>query len=290
MANVISVKNLSCNYTDGASYNVSALKSVSFDIKKGEIIGIVGHTGSGKSTLVQHLNGLIKSEEGRIFLDGVDIWEKPKEIYKVRHKVGLVFQYPEYQLFEENVYKDIAYGPSNMGLDESEINSRVRMAASMVGITADMLKESPFDFSGGQKRRIAIAGVLAMQPEVLILDEPSAGLDPKGRKMIFDLIKNYRDKIGATVIVVSHNMDDISVIADRIMVMSRGEVVKFDTPQNIFYDSEELSKYSLELPSGARLAEMFRNRGIQIPKGVLSVDELCEALKTFCESRGDAKC
>lgn len=276
MADIISVKNLSCTYTDGASYKTDALKNLSFNIRKGEIIGIIGHTGSGKSTLVQHLNGLIKSEKGHIFLNGKDIWENPKEITQIRFKVGLVFQYPEYQLFEETAYKDIAYGPSNMGLSASEIDSRVKMAAGMVGITPDMLAQSPFEFSGGEKRRVAIAGVIAMQPEVLILDEPSAGLDPKGRKTIFELIKGYRDKTGSTVIVVSHNMDDIAACADRIMVMSKGELVTFDTPASVFYDSTDLSALSLELPSAARLAEKLRVKGIDMPRGIITMKQLTD--------------
>lgn len=287
MANIISVKNLTHSYTDGASYKTDAIKNVSFDINKGEIVGIIGHTGSGKSTLIQHLNGLIKADKGHIFINGNDIWENPKEITKIRYKVGLVFQYPEYQLFEETAYKDIAYGPSNMGLSQSEIDSRVRMAAQMVGITGDMLSQSPFDFSGGEKRRVAIAGVIAMQPDVLIMDEPSAGLDPLGRKMIFDLIKSYRDKTGSTVIVVSHNMDDIAAYADRIMVMNKGELVMFDTPQNVFYDSKVLNSLSLELPSAARIAEKLRNKGINLPYGIISMKQLISCISDI--SNGGAK-
>lgn len=287
MAEIISVKNLSHSYTDGASYKTDAIKNISFSINKGEIIGIVGHTGSGKSTLIQHLNGLIKTDKGHIFIDGEDIWENPKEITKVRHKVGLVFQYPEYQLFEETAYKDIAYGPANMGLSSSEIDSRVRLAAQMVGVTTDMLNESPFDFSGGEKRRVAIAGVIAMQPEVLIMDEPSAGLDPKGRKLIFDLIKNYRDKTGSTVIVVSHNMDDIAACADRIIVMNRGELVMFDTPENVFYDSTMLASLSLDFPSAARIAEKLRAKGVNLPKGILTMEQLVNCISAI--NKGGAK-
>ena len=287
MAEIISVKNLSHSYTDGASYKTDAIKNISFSINKGEIIGIVGHTGSGKSTLIQHLNGLIKTEKGHIFIDGEDIWENPKEITKVRHKVGLVFQYPEYQLFEETAYKDIAYGPANMGLSSSEIDSRVRLAAQMVGVTTDMLNESPFDFSGGEKRRVAIAGVIAMQPKVLIMDEPSAGLDPKGRKLIFDLIKNYRDKTGSTVIVVSHNMDDIAACADRIIVMNRGELVMFDTPENVFYDSTMLASLSLDFPSAARIAEKLRGKGVNLPKGILTMQQLVNCISAI--NKGGAK-
>lgn len=278
MADIISVKNLTHTYTDGASFKNDAIKNVSFNIRRGEIIGIIGHTGSGKSTLIQHLNGLIKADKGHIFIDGQDIWENAKEITKIRHKVGLVFQYPEYQLFEETAYKDIAYGPTNMGLSSVEIDSRVRMAAGMVGITGDMLTESPFDFSGGEKRRIAIAGVIAMQPQVLIMDEPSAGLDPNGRKTIFNLIKNYRDKTGSTVIVVSHNMDDIAACADRIMVMNKGELVMFDTPENVFYDKDVLASLSLELPSAARIADKLRKNGINLPKGILTMNDLANCI------------
>ena len=287
MSEIISVKNLSHSYTDGASYKTDAIKNISFSINKGEIIGIVGHTGSGKSTLIQHLNGLIKTDKGHIFIDGEDIWENPKEITKVRHKVGLVFQYPEYQLFEETAYKDIAYGPTNMGLSSSEIDSRVRLAAQMVGVTTDMLNESPFDFSGGEKRRVAIAGVIAMQPQVLIMDELSAGLDPKGRKLIFDLIKNYRDKTGSTVIVVSHNMDDIAACADRIIVMNRGELVMFDTPENVFYDSTMLASLSLDFPSAARIAEKLRGKGVNLPKGILTMEQLVNCISAI--NKGGAK-
>ena len=275
---IISVKNLSCVYGEGTPYRNVALDDISFDINKGEIIGIVGHTGSGKSTLVQHLNGLIRAEKGHIFLDGNDIWEEPKKINKVRYKVGLVFQYPEYQLFEETAYKDIAYGPKNMGLGNSEIDTRVRIAANLVGLAADSLDKSPFDFSGGQKRRVAIAGVIAMQPEVLILDEPSAGLDPRGRDNIYRFIRNYRDRTGATVIVVSHNMDDISSCADRLMVLSSGKIVSFDTPSNVFSNREAIESYSLELPSAARIADDLRKKGMPIPDGILTTQELLDVL------------
>ena len=285
MSSFVSVRNLSHTYSDGAT-NTVALHDISFDINKGEIIGIVGHTGSGKSTLVQHLNGLIKCEKGHIFINGEDIWENPKNISKFRYKVGLVFQYPEYQLFEETAYKDIAYGPKNMGLDENEINSRVRQAAEFVGLKDYMLDQSPFDFSGGQKRRIAIAGVLAMKPEVLILDEPSAGLDPKGRDRIFNLINAYREKTGATVIVVSHNMNDIVEVADRIMVMHKGELKEFDTPERIFESADKLKRYSLDLPAAAKIADGLRKNGINIPKGVLSVNDLSDALLKIISKEG----
>ncbi len=281
----VSVRNLSHSYSDGATDTV-ALNDISFDINKGEIIGIVGHTGSGKSTLVEHLNGLIKCEKGHIFIDGEDIWENPKNISKFRYKVGLVFQYPEYQLFEETAYKDIAYGPKNMGLSSEEINSRVHLAADFVGLKPDMLELSPFDFSGGEKRRVAIAGVIAMMPDVLILDEPSAGLDPSGRNKIFKLIRSYRDKTGASVIVVSHNMNDISDVADRIMVMNKGEVKEFDTPENIFFSPEKLKNYSLDLPSAARIAEGLRKNGINIDKHVLSVEDLSDALLKIISEEG----
>ena len=274
----ISVRNLSYTYTENAMSRQAALNDVSFDIKKGEIVGIVGHTGSGKSTLVKHLNGLIRCDKGHIFVNGTDIWENPKKISEFRYKVGLVFQYPEYQLFEETAYKDIAYGPKNMGLSDSETDSRVRLAADFVGIKPDQLACSPFDFSGGQKRRIAIAGVIAMQPEVLVLDEPSAGLDPGGRKRVFELISSYRARTGATVIVVSHNMEDIAAYADRVLVLNNGRVAAFDTPENVFSDAAAISACSLDLPAAARIAEGLRKNGIEIPKGTLTVEQLKNAL------------
>lgn len=286
MSDIISVKNLTHSYTFGASNKNDAIKNISFNIKKSEIIGVIGHTGSGKSTLIQHLNGLIKADKGHIFIDGQDIWENPKEITKIRYKVGLVFQYPEYQLFEETAYKDIAYGPTNMGLSDVEIDSRVRMASGMVGLSSNMLSESPFDFSGGEKRRVAIAGVIAMLPEVLIMDEPSAGLDPNGRKIIFNLIKNYRDRTGSTVIVVSHNMDDIAACADKIMVMNKGELVMFDTPENVFFDSNKLKSLSLELPSAARIADKLRKKGIDLPKSILTMKQLANCISDIKNGGG----
>lgn len=278
MSEVLSVKHLTCLFGQGTPYETVALDDISFSVKKGEIIGIVGQTGSGKSTLIQHLNGLIRCEEGHIFYQNEDIWAKPKEIRNIRSEIGLVFQYPEYQLFEETVYRDIAFGPKNMGLSESEIDARVRLACEMVGLKAEQFDDSPFDFSGGQKRRIAIAGVLAMQPSVLILDEPSAGLDPKGRKQIFDLIENYRKRLCATVIIVSHNMEDIAAVADRLLVMHRGKVVKYDTPKAVFSSEREAKDFSLELPEAARLAEKMRQSGIAVEEGILTSEELTLSL------------
>ncbi len=278
MSKAISVCGLSYKYPQVSEERDAALDNISFDIEKGEIVGIVGQTGSGKSTLVQHLNGLIRCDRGHVFVNGADIWEEPKKISEFRYKVGLVFQYPEYQLFEETAYKDIAYGPRNMGLSESEIDARVRLAADFVGIKPEQLGNSPFDFSGGQKRRIAIAGVIAMQPEVLVFDEPSAGLDPGGRRRIYELITSYRDRTGAAIAVVSHNMDDIAAYCDRILVLHSGRVVAFDTPQRVFSDPEMLKSCSLELPAAARMAAELRAKGVSLPQGILTLEQLKDSL------------
>lgn len=275
---ILSVKDLSYTYAKDSPFATDALHHVEFSAERGEIIGIIGPTGSGKSTLVQHLNGLIRTEPGHVFLDNCDIWEKPKEITAVRHRVGLVFQYPEYQLFEETAYADIAYGPRNIGLNEEEVRTRVAEAAETVGIAPELLDQSPFDFSGGQKRRIAIAGVIAMRPDVLILDEPSAGLDPVGRRMVFDLIRRYREETGAAVMIVSHNMEDMAKVADKLLVLYQGEVKCFDTPQTVFSDRALLSSCHLEQPAGARFADDLRHAGVNLPDGILTIPQLADAL------------
>ena len=238
----LSVENLTYVYGEKSPFQKTAIEDVTFSAKSGEIIGVIGHTGSGKSTLVQHFNGLLKANSGKVLLDGADIWENPKEIRKIRFKIGMVFQYPEYQLFEETVYKDIAFGPTNMGLSAEEINKRVLDTAQMLGITAGMLEKSPFDLSGGEKRRVAIAGVMAMQPEIIVFDEPTAGLDPAGRDIVLGKIKEYRDRTGALVFIVSHSMEDMARVADKLLVMNGGRLSMFDTVKKVFSNPKKLKE------------------------------------------------
>ena len=264
----IKLQNVSFFYGKGTAYCKEALKNVNIEIKDGSITGLIGHTGSGKSTMLQLLNGLASPSEGNVYLDGVDIWEKPKEIGKVRFRVGLVMQYPEYQLFEETVEKDIAFGPKNMGLNEEEIAERVREAIDFVGLDPDVLYKNPFDLSGGQKRRVAIAGVIAMRPEVLVLDEPAAGLDPQGRDVILDGIFKYREKTGATIIIVSHSMEDMARICDDIIVLSHGEVVLQGTRDEVFSESQMLEKIGLAVPQITLLMHELNARGIVVNNGI----------------------
>ena len=248
MAPILEVKNLNHIYSAGTPFEHVALKDVSFCVDSGEFIGLIGHTGSGKSTLIQHLNGLLKPTSGQVVLDGTDVWKDKATTRASRFRVGLVFQYPEYQLFEETVYKDIAFGPKNMGLSKDEIDRRVHEAASFVGITEHQLRASPFDLSGGQKRRVAIAGVIAMEPEILILDEPTAGLDPEGREEILANIQAYREAKNATIMMVSHSMSDVARLADRLLVMDHGKLAMFDKPENVFARSRELLDMGLDIP------------------------------------------
>ena len=271
---LLEVKNLSYTYDKGTSFSHDAINNISFSVNSGEIIGIIGHTGSGKSTLVSHLNGLIKTEKGRIFVDGDDIWEDPKNIRKFRFSVGLVFQYPEYQLFEDTVYKDIAFGPVNMGLDETEIKKRVLYSAKLVGLTDELLQKSPFDLSGGEKRRAAIAGVMAMQPKVLVLDEPTAGLDPVGRKLILSRIKEYRDQTNSAVIIVSHSMEDMAEYADKIWVLKSGDKMMFDKTENVCSNSEMLVDCGLSVPQVTLIAEKLFNKGLIKSKKIFTVSGL----------------
>lgn len=264
----IKLENVSFLYGKGTSYCKEALKNVNIEIKEGSITGLIGHTGSGKSTMLQLLNGLAKPAEGKVYLDGEDIWEKPKEIGKVRFRVGLVMQYPEYQLFEETVEKDIAFGPKNMGLSESEISERIREAIDFVGLSPDVLTKNPFDLSGGQKRRVAIAGVIAMRPEVLVLDEPAAGLDPQGRDIILGGVFKYREKTGATVIIVSHSMEDMARLCDNIIVLSHGEVVLNGTRDEVFAQSQMLEKIGLAVPQITLLMHELNARGIIVDNGI----------------------
>ena len=255
---------------------------------EGEFLGIIGHTGSGKSTLIQHLNGLLRPTSGTIYLDGRDIWADPKKIRDVRFQVGLVFQYPEYQLFEETVYKDISFGPKNMGLSEQEIDRRVRDAAAFVGLDEGLLDKSPFELSGGQKRRVAIAGVIAMEPRVLILDEPSAGLDPAGRRSLLENIRSYHRQKGTTVVMVSHSMDEVAENVDRIIVLADAGVVMSSTPHEVFSRAEELVAVGLNVPQVTRVAMELRRRGVEIDPAVYTVAELRKALSAL--KGGKASC
>ncbi len=275
---VLDVKNLSHTYASGSPFEQHAIADVSLSTVEGELLAVIGHTGSGKSTLVQHLNGLLKPTDGRIMLDGVDIWEKPKAIRRVRFRVGMVFQYPEYQLFEETIYKDIAFGPKNMGLDEAEIDRRVRQAAEDVGLDEALLTQSPFDLSGGEKRRAAIAGVLAMEPEILILDEPTAGLDPRGREQILLLIEAMRARRGTTVILVSHSMEDVARLADRVLVMERGRVAMCDTVERVFARAEELETMGLTVPAVTKILLLLRQQGVAVDTDVYTVEQAVERL------------
>ena len=281
----IKLENVSFFYGKGTAYCKEALKNVNIEIKEGSITGLIGHTGSGKSTMLQLLNGLATPAQGKIYLDGVDIWEKPKEIGKVRFRVGLVMQYPEYQLFEETVEKDIAFGPKNMGLSDEEISKRIREAIDFVGLSPDVLTKNPFDLSGGQKRRVAIAGVIAMRPEVLVLDEPAAGLDPQGRDAILDGVFKYREKTGATVIIVSHSMEDMARLCDDIIVLSHGEVVLNGTRDEVFAESEMLERIGLAVPQITLLMHELNARGIKVNNGIYTEDAAIEEIAALLKGR-----
>ena len=278
MEPIIRVEGLTHTYGQDTPFCRSAVDGVSLEIYRGEFLGIIGHTGSGKSTLIQHLNGLLQPTVGKIYLDGRDIWADPKKIRDVRFRVGLVFQYPEYQLFEETAYKDIAFGPKNMGLDQEEIDRRVRAAARFAGLDEDALEKSPFGTSGGQKRRVAIAGVIAMEPEVLILDEPSAGLDPAGRRSLLKNIKEYHRERGTTVVMVSHSMDEVAENVDRIIVLADAGVVMSGTPREVFSRAGELVAVGLDVPQVTRVAMALRQRGVDIDSAVYTVADLRRAL------------
>lgn len=275
---ILELKNICYTYGVGTPFEKKAVNDVSFSVNKGELIGIIGHTGSGKSTLVQMLNGLMKPTSGQVLLDGVDIWDKPKEIRKIRFKVGMVFQYPEYQLFEETVYKDIAFGPTNKGLSAEEIDKEVRRAARFTGLKDELLDKSPFDLSGGEKRRAAIAGVIAMDPDVLVLDEPTAGLDPMGRDVLLSQIVRYHKERQNTVLLVSHSMEDIARVADRIVVMNKSKLVMFDETQKVFARGDELEKIGLRIPQITKIMSQLRERGVDVPEGILTVDSAVDYL------------
>ncbi len=270
---IIKVEKLTLVYGQGTSFEKTALNDVSFEIQSGDFVGVIGHTGSGKSTLVQLLNGLLKPTDGKVFLDGKDIWANPKKIRNVRFKVGMVFQYPEYQLFEETVYKDIAFGPKNMGMTEEETDQKVRSAAEFAGLQSDHLYKSPFDLSGGEKRRAAIAGVIAMDPDVLILDEPTAGLDPLGRDVLLSQIRNYHNMRKNTIVLVSHSMEDVARICDKILVMDHGNKKMFDTTENVFLRAEELESIGLRIPQITKIMHMLKQNGVNINANIFTVEQ-----------------
>ncbi len=282
----IQVEELTYRYGIGTPFEKTAVDHVSLEIPSGAYVGIIGHTGSGKSTLIQHLNGLLKPTGGTIKLDGRDIWANKAEMRQVRFRVGLVFQYPEYQIFEETVFRDIAFGPKNMGLEEDEVKARVEETAEIVGISAEMLEQSPFLLSGGQKRRVAIAGVMAMRPEVLILDEPTAGLDPRGREEILREIDLYREKTGATILLVSHSMEDVARHAEQILVMNGGSLFCYDTVQNVFRRARELQEIGLAVPQITRVCAALREKGVLIDEDIYTVEQAKEQLLRLIEQKG----
>ena len=285
----IEVKNLTHIYMKGTPFEARALDSVSLNIRDGEFIGVIGHTGSGKSTLIAHLNALDRPEPGTVFVNGMDLGAKDADLAKVRRTVGLVFQYPEYQLFEETVAKDIAFGPRNLKLPEDEVQARVRRAMEMVGLAERYADRSPFDLSGGQKRRAAIAGVLAMEPSILILDEPAAGLDPVGRREMLDLVKRIHEA-GTTVVMVSHSMDDVGRLCDRLIVLEHGHVAFTGTPAEVFRHGDELRAIGLDVPECARLAAALREKGFSLPEDIYSYDDVRSALLKMLKGEGEARC
>lgn len=272
---ILSCENLTFFYGQGTPFETTALDDVSFECEKGEIIGVIGHTGSGKSTLIQHLNGLIKPNSGIVMLDGKDIWSKEnaKNIRYVRFAVGLCFQYPEYQIFEESVYKEIAFGPKQMGLSPEEIDSRVLESIDYVGLDRNLLTKSPFDMSGGQKRRIAIASIIAIKPEVLVLDEPCAGLDPRGRQMILRMLKDYQSREGNTVLLVSHSMEDVATIADRVLVMNKGKVAMYGTVHQVYSRSNELKEMGLNVPEITDVFLKLHDMGIDCRTDIFTLEQ-----------------
>ncbi len=274
----IKLENVSFYHGKDTPYEIKALDDITSRIESGKITGIIGHTGSGKSTLVQLFNGILKPYNGKILLDGTDIWAKPKDIRNVRFRVGLVMQYPEYQLFEETIYKDIAYGPQNMGVKAEKIDLYVKEAAEFVGLEPELLEKSPFDLSGGQKRRAAIAGIIAMRPDVLVLDEPAAGLDPRGREAIFENIRNYREKSGKTVVIVSHSMEDMARYCDRLIVMSGGKIVLEGECDEVFSSAQTLEDVGLDIPQVTKLMLELQKRGIKLDGGAYTVDAAFEQI------------
>lgn len=268
---ILETQNLTYKYAQGTPFEVTAIENINISIDEGELVAVIGHTGSGKSTLIQHFNGLLRPTEGKIIVDGTDIWESKKTLRDSRFKVGLCFQYPEYQLFEETVYKDIAFGPKNMKLLEVEIDRRVRTAAAFVGVTDEMLEKSPFDLSGGEKRRAAIAGVMAMEPKILVLDEPAAGLDPRGREQVLELINNYREKTGSTILLVSHSMEDVAKIATKVLVLGDKKVEMFGTVPEIYKHASRLVEIGLDVPQITKVFIELKNRGVDCRTDIYNI-------------------
>ena len=270
---ILKTEHLTYSYATGTPFEVTAIEDINIEVEAGELVAVIGHTGSGKSTLIQHFNGLLKPKEGKVYVDGQDIWESKKTLRASRFAVGLCFQYPEYQLFEETVYKDIAFGPKNMKLSEEEIDRRVREAARFIGVSDDMLEKSPFDLSGGEKRRVAIAGVMAMEPKILILDEPTAGLDPRGRDTILDLIRNYREETGRTVMIVSHSMDDVAEIATKVLVINDKHAVMYGTVEEIYQRADELIAMGLDVPQITKVFLGLAEKGLPVRTDIFTVDQ-----------------
>ena len=285
---VLSTHNLIFEYSKGTPFKKNALKGVSVSFEKGEVVGIIGHTGSGKSTLLQCLNGLLKPDSGEVLLNGENIHKSKKTVRECRFKVGLCFQYPEYQLFESTVYKDVAFGPKNMGLSETEIDKRVRDAVKFSGLSEDYLERSPFDLSGGEKRRVAMAGVISMEPDVLILDEPTAGLDPTGKKSLLSFIKDYNKKTGNTVIFISHNMDDVASVADRVVVMNGGKIALNGTVDEVYSQGEKLFSLGLDVPDITQIFLKLRDEGFDVPQNIYTVEDATAVLLDFFVKRGGA--
>lgn len=284
---ILRTESLSLTYGKGTPFEKKAVSNVNIEINEGEVIGIIGHTGSGKSSLVQMLNGLFKPTEGTVYFEGKDIFANPKELRKFRFNIGLVFQYPENQLFEETVSKDIAFGPKNMGLNDAEISERVKKAARFAGLKEELLERSPFDLSGGEKRRAAIAGVIAMEPKVLILDEPTAGLDPVGKNVLLSQIEAYHKESNNTVLIVSHNMEDIAKISDKVLVMNNSEALMFDTPENVFSRADELKEIGLRIPEITEITIKLREAGVPLPAGILTVEAAFKELCKLVSKGGD---
>lgn len=285
MSYAIETVGLNHYYSKGTVQQVAAIQDINIQIEKGSLVGIIGHTGSGKSTLISHFNGLLKPDSGKVLVDGVDIWQDKETLRNSRFKVGLCFQYPEYQLFEETVYKDIAFGPKNMKLSEDEIKSRVLRAAAFVGVKPEHLEKSPFDLSGGEKRRVAIAGVMSMEPEVLIFDEPAAGLDPRGRKSLIGMITEYRKQTGSTVIIVSHSMEDIACMADKVIVMNNARVAMQGSVDEVYSRGEELRSMGLNIPEITEIFARLRARGIDVPTSVYTVEQGAAILGSLINGR-----
>lgn len=286
--NAIETQKLTYKYSVGTPFETTAVDEVSVSIECGEFVGIIGHTGSGKSTFIQHLNGLLKQTSGEVLINGRNIWSKDVNIKEIRFEAGLVFQYSEYQLFEETVYKDIAYGPKNMGLSDDEIDKRVHKAAEEMGLDKELLDRSPFDLSGGQKRRVALAGVIAMEPKILILDEPAAGLDPAGRDKVLEKISDYHKHSGTTILLVSHSMEDIVKYADKVLVMNRGHLFCYETTDKVFSMAKELQMIGLDVPQITKLAQLLAENGIDIGQDIYTVDRAKERLLKVLKEKTNA--